>query len=97
MARSNRITFVLCVGVLAAGFGWGMLRQWEQNRMLRIERWALQREADDVQRLGAENRRLLASQVSTVELERLRADRAALPRLREELADLQKRSQARSP
>ena len=56
-----------------------------------------QREAMTADKLRSENERLRALQVPSAELDRLRADHAALVRLRAELEDLRKRAPAVSP
>lgn len=56
---------------------------------LRVALERTKADADELTRLRDENRRLRAQQISSTELERLRSDHAALPRLRAELEALQ--------
>lgn len=58
---------------------------------LRYERLALREQCARIEEVRAENARLRAAQISPEELERLRADHAALPRLRAEIEALRKR------
>ncbi len=85
---SGRSGFLVTLGavVAASGAAWG----WQRSEVaaLRAERAQARREADEWTRLRAEQARLRATQIGAEELERLRADRAALPRLRAELEAL---------
>lgn len=62
--------------------------QWNQTMLLRTQRDLMQMEASDLTQLKAENQRLRAKQISAKALEALRADHAALPRLRAEIEAL---------
>lgn len=62
---------------------------------LRDDVAALRAEEREVARLREENRRLLAGAVPEVEVERLRADHAALARMRDELAGLKGRAETK--
>jgi hypothetical protein len=81
--------FVLLIAVLVtavAGIGW---RQ-RQTAALRDELAAVSRTAHELARLRTENVRLREKQIPAAELEALRADHAALPRLRAEIEALRK-------
>lgn len=73
--------------VVVAG-GAGLAWQWSQTMSLRSELELARVEADQLERLRAENKRLRDRQISAAELELLRADHAALPRLRAEIESL---------
>ena len=75
--------------ILAGGVGLAAQRQ--KTMMLRSELDLARRETGERERLRAENRRLRDGQIPVAELEMLRADHAALPRLRAELEALRKR------
>jgi hypothetical protein len=79
-------SFVLVALMIAAGTGLAM--QWRQSMELRAALEHAKSDADELTRLRHENRRLRAQQIPSIELERLRADHAALPRLRAELGAL---------
>lgn len=64
------------------------LLQRQESDALRIEIASLEHESRRLDELRAEHERLLATKVSDSELERLRADRAALQRLRTEINQL---------
>jgi predicted aminopeptidase len=76
-------------GVLALGAGAGQAC-WRTTE-LRDEVRALREQVALIEGVRAENARLRAAQISPEELERLRADHAALPRLRAEIEALRKR------
>lgn len=84
----RRIWFSAALGTVAAagGLTWG----WQRSEVaaLQAERAQARREAEELTRLRAEQVRLRAAQVPAEDLERWRADRAALPRLRAELERL---------
>lgn len=82
--------FVMVMTGVALATGAGFAAQWRQSVALRAELDGLRFETDGWTRLRTENQRLRAAQISTVELEALRADHAALPRLRAELEALKK-------
>jgi hypothetical protein len=65
-------------------------KQWLTTAELRANLELARAHTDDLGRLQVENRRLKENQISATELERLRADRAALPRLRAEVEALKK-------
>ena len=76
--------------VLAGG---GLWLQHETSAALRGEIRLLQDERKTLERLRAENQRLTAAQVPDAELARLRADRAALLRLRDEIDRMKSRAE----
>ena len=83
--------FLLVIGLLVAVAGLGLAQQWRQTLMLRGEVELARTDVVELARLQAENGRLRARQVSAAELEQLRADHAALPRLRAELEAAKRR------
>ena len=68
----------------------------QESAALRSEIAILQHEQGRVARLRAENERLVAGTISDAELQRLRADRAALNRLRNEIDLLQTNAEQRA-
>jgi len=75
--------FALLAIALVAGFIG--LRQWQETAALRTQLEVARIEIGDLGRLRAENRKLRAAQIPAAQLERLRADHAALAHLRAEL------------
>jgi pyruvate carboxylase len=82
------IPIVALIGLSAAGW-W---RQTQQTATLRVELARVQMAALERDHLRDANQQLLASQVSNAELENLRADHAALIKLRAELEMLKGRT-----
>ena len=82
--RSNFVFVTVIVGLVLIGGAAGGL-QWQETQVLRRSIEIAQEEAKELSQLRAENLRLRARQIPVTELERLRADHAALPRLRAEL------------
>lgn len=76
---------LLALAVVAGG---ALLWQRQATAQLRGEIALLRNEHRQLERLRAENQRLVAAQVSDTELAQLRADRAALARLGGELASV---------
>ena len=72
-------------------------REWQERMALRGELDLVRSEVSELARLRVENDRLRAKQIPAPELEALRADHTALPRLRAELAALKKRAGADAP
>jgi hypothetical protein len=89
--------FVVLLGLVLGSVGAGMLSAWQERVLLRAERDLGKLEMRDWDRLRAENARLRGSQISAAELQRLRADHAALPRLRAELDALSRPAAAGKP
>ena len=77
---------VVIVGVTGAGF----FIQWDESVRLQTEFALGQMELRDAERFRKENHRLNEAQPSASELESLRADHAALVRLRAEFKSLAK-------
>ena len=71
---------VLTVVVIAGGAG--LASRWQETMLLRGEIGLLRLDAGELERLRVENQRLREKQIPAAELEVLRADHAALPRLR---------------
>jgi len=86
----QRSTFwsLVCLTVVLAAGGVVLVLQWRDMATLRIERDFAQDELRQLERLRVENSRLRERSLASAELERLRADHAALPRLRQELDQL---------
>jgi len=63
---------------------------------LRVEMKQLSVENKQVERLRIENQKLSAGQVSAIELDRMRDDHAALPRLRSEIQTLKRELASRA-
>jgi Tfp pilus assembly protein PilO len=85
------LTLLAAVVLLVLG------RQWLTTAELRANLELARGQNDDVSRLQIENRRLQEKQISATELERLRADHAALPRLRAEVEALKKAGESLAP
>jgi hypothetical protein len=89
--------FFLVLAALVVGGGTGLALQWRQSMTLRTELKRSTFKAEEMAHLRAENQRLREKQIPAVELERLRADHAALPRLRAEIEALNKPSPVKGP
>ena len=83
--QRSRLGFLAILAVVMIAGGVSLVSQWQEAVLLRAERDLGQFEMRELQRLRAENTRLRASQIPATELEALRADHAALSRLRVEL------------
>lgn len=94
MKSRSSFGFFAVVAALVVASGLGLSSQWQKTTQLRGELEQVRFERDEVARLRAENQRLHARQIPAIELEALRADHAALPRLRAELEALQPRPPA---
>ena len=94
--RSSLGFFIVVIAILAAG-GASLTSQWQQTMSLRAELEVTRMEAIELAHLRAENKRLREQQISAAELQRLRDDHAALPRLRAELEALNKHFPAVRP
>lgn len=96
MSASHRIVIgaMLALAVVA-GVGFALQRQ--AAAALREEIALLRDEQRALARLRAENEKLKAVQIPAAELERLRADRLAVLRLRTEIEALQTRAASRAP
>ena len=85
MQPRSHFGFVMVIVVLVLVGGAAWLWQGQETLVLRESIESAAVEAKQLSQLQAENLRLRAQQIPTAELERLRADHAALPRLRAEL------------
>jgi hypothetical protein len=74
--------------LIALGAGIGAAREWSETQALRTEVELARAEATELGGLRTENQRLREKQIPVAELAALRADHAALERLRGEVADL---------
>ena len=90
MHRRFSFGFPAVVIGLAIASGVGLAAQWQKTLLLRGELERVRWEAEELERLRAENLRLRGKQISPAELEALRADHAAVTRLRAELEVLRK-------
>jgi hypothetical protein len=88
------IGYFIVIATLAIASGAGLASQWRKTMSLRNEPDLVRMAASDLERLQAENQRLRAQQIPVAELETLRADHAALPRLRLELGTPKKSAPA---
>ena len=86
----RRIWPVIAIAALTGFGGFALLQQRQAGILLAAKVELLRAENVEIGRLRAENRRLALQQVSAVELENLRADHAALPRLRGEIDELKR-------
>lgn len=82
--------FLVVVTTLVIASGVGLAAQWQTTLLLRGELERVQWETEELERLRAENQRLRGKQIPAAELEALRADHAAVARLRAELDTLRK-------
>ena len=89
--------FLVLLVALAFVGGVGLLSQRAQTMQLRGEVDAVRGIADELPRLQAENLRLRAQQIPAANLALLRADHAAVLRLRAELGALQKIPPTKQP
>lgn len=81
------VTLIVAVAGVAA-----LVSQLQETRGLRTELALAGPGVGEIERLRAENQRLKEKRISPVELEALRADHAALPRLRAEMDALRKQA-----
>jgi hypothetical protein len=89
MQPRSRVVFFLVLAALLTAGGAALAVQWYQAMELRAALDRAKMDAAELTRLREENRRWRAQQIPAAELERLRSDHAALPRLRAELEALQ--------
>lgn len=80
--------FLLSIGALAVAAGFGVAWQRQETAALRSELDVLRLQEAEFEPLRIENQRLRGKQIQANELELLRADHAAIARLRGELAAL---------
>ncbi len=88
MKHRSPLRFVVLLAALVVAGGAGLWSQWLQTISLRTELETARAEVGELDRLRVENTRLRGQQIPTAQLEALRADHAALPRLRAELDSL---------
>lgn len=95
MKRSMRSgAWLLLIVALVAGVTWWL--QAQEAAALRAEVALLHEERSELARVSAENLRLTTEQPPAAEIERLRADRAAILRLRAEIERLKATTEARA-
>lgn len=82
--------FLLVLTGLTIAGGTALFTQWRQSMQHRLALEHAKLDAAELAQLREENRRLRAQQISPAELERLRSDHVALPRLRAELEALRR-------
>jgi hypothetical protein len=85
--RSSFAFLVLIFAVTVIG-AVGLTSQWQRTEVLRAELELARMDARDLQQLRESNQRLRDQQIPAEALEALRADHAALPRLRAEVEAL---------
>jgi hypothetical protein len=89
--RRTFVFFIVVIALMIAG-GTGLARQWQERVVLRSELEHARMDAADLRRVELENGRLREKQIPIAELDALRADHAALLRLRAEFTALQNRA-----
>lgn len=87
------MSFALLALAAAAALGFALQRT--ESAALRREIHLLREESRALVRLKAENERLKAAQTPLTEIERLRADHAAVQRLRDEIEAMKRRTEGR--
>lgn len=90
MKQRSSVGFLVMVAVLVVAGGLGLASQWQQTMLLRGELDGLHDQERELKALRSANERLRGQQVSASELAALRADHAAVGRLRAELEVLKK-------
>jgi hypothetical protein len=97
MHKHSQLRFIVpAVAAILLVVG-GIAYQRSETRVLRLELQDAKRVEAEILQLRKENERLKSRQIPAAELEQLRSDHAALPRLRAELSDLRKRASAVAP
>lgn len=91
-ARRTVSGVVVAAILIAVAAGIGVAREWSETQALRAEVELARTEAAELGRVRAENQRLRKKQITTGELAALRADHAAVVRLRGELESLKARA-----
>jgi hypothetical protein len=82
--------FLVAVLALVVASSAALWSHWLQTMSLRTELESARSEVVQLERLRAENKRLRDQQISSAQLEALRADHAALPQLRAQVEALSK-------
>ena len=93
----SKVRFMLVLAATLFIAGSGIAYQRSESRALRLEWQEAKRVASEIAQLRTENERLKSGQIPAAELEQLRSDHAALPRLRAEVSELRKRVPAAAP
>lgn len=88
MKTRSSLGFFVVVSLVAGAGGAAWWSRFQQTLALRNELTVQRLSAEDLARLKVDNQRLKARQVSAAELEALRADHAAVVRLRAEIESL---------
>lgn len=91
MNRHFSFGFIALLLLLATAGVVAVASQWQKTMLLRGELERVRSDAEELEKLRAENRRWKENQIPAAELESLRADHAAVVRLRAELEALQKK------
>ena len=97
MRPRSQLRFIVSVVAAILVAGGGIAHQRSESRVLRLELQEARHAATEIAQLQKENERLKSQQIPAAELDRLRSDHAALPRLRAELSDLKKRALSTAP
>lgn len=97
MRPRSQLRFIMVVVAAIIAVGGGIAYQRSETRVLRLELQEATRAQTEFVQLRKENERLKSRQISAAELDQLRSDHAALPRLRTELGDLRKRASSTAP
>ena len=87
------MSFALLALAAAAALGFALQRT--ESAALQREIHLLREDSRALVRLKAENERLKAAQTPLTEIERLRADHAAVQRLRDEIEAMKRRTEGR--
>src|SRR5438309_2133293 len=90
MQRLGSVGFISLIAALTIIAAVALALQQQEASPLRLELAQAQAESRELARLKTENQAWREKQISAAELESLRSDHAALPRLREELEALKK-------
>jgi hypothetical protein len=94
MKRQSSFGFLVVLVALLVVGGLGLASQWQETILLRGKLDGLRDQERELKALRSENERLRGQQVSAAELAALRADHAAVGRLRAELEALKKSAPA---
>lgn len=97
MKTGGSFRFIGVVAALAMGAAFAFSLERNEHRRLSRELQDARREVEAAEVLRRQNDRLREQILSADELERLRSDHAALPRLRAELEELRKRAAGATP
>src|SRR3954470_4024785 len=92
MKPQQALVFFAAALVITITAAIGISSEWPKTAALRTEVEYARNEVAELSRLQSENHRLREKQIAAAELAALRADHAALPRLRMELEALKARA-----